>query len=147
MLALQRLVGRVIHSEDVCELLGSRLVLGLERALSSTVEAAHRALRPGGYGLVVVSDNPILLQTVARSLLSLMSDGLSFEGRTGTMGGQPKVQPLHPALIGEASEKLISEGAPKGFVAAAGGAQQASRFDRMWASRAKQRRYHVRVVR
>ena len=113
---------------------------------ASFLKAAHRALRPGGYGLVVVSDNPILLQTVARSLLSLMSDGLGFEGRTGTMGGQPKVQPLHPALIGEASEKLISEGAPKGFVAA-GGAQQASRFDRMWASRAKQRRYHVRVVR
>ena len=64
---------------------------------------------------MVVSDNPILLQTVARSLLSLMSDGLSFEGRTGTMGGQPKVQPLHPALIGEASEKLISEGSAKGL--------------------------------
>ena len=103
-------------------------------------------------GLFIVSDNPVLLQTVARTLHGLMHPSgaaaaggaapLAFVARSGVEGGQPRVPPS-ARLVGAAAEALISEGVPRGF----GTEGTSSYFDRLWSSRAKQRRYHIHVVR
>ena len=105
---------------------------------------AHSALRPGGLGLFIVSDNPHILDTVAQSLHGLMhaSPPLAFVSRTGVEGGQPRAY-LSSRAIGDAAAALISEGVPEGF----GVEGYGSYFDRLWSSRSKQRRYHIHVVR
>jgi pentatricopeptide repeat protein len=109
---------------------------------------AHKALRPHGGALYVVSDNPILLEAVATTLLRLMQGGpapahrgtpLGFAARTGLDGGGAA-----PARVtGAASQALVADGVPSGF----GVEGTSSYFDRLWESRGKQRRYHIHVVR
>ena len=87
----------------------------------------HRALRPDGHGLLIVSDNPILLETVATTLGGLMA---------GSDGG--RALSFATARPGP----LVVEGVPHGF----GAEGTSSYFDRLWQSRAKQRRYHIHVI-
>jgi len=87
----------------------------------------HRALRPDGHGLLIVSDNPILLETVATTLGGLMA---------GSGGG--RALSFATARPGP----LVVEGVPHGF----GAEGTSSYFDRLWQSRAKQRRYHIHVI-
>ena len=66
---------------------------------------------------------------------------LDFEARTGVDAGRPRVSGV--AHLGAAGAALVSEGTPEGF----GAEGTSSWFDRLWASRAKQRRFYIHLVR
>jgi tRNA G46 methylase TrmB len=100
---------------------------------------AYAALAPGGRGLFVVTDNLALLDGVADTLYSLWDGAtLAYAPASGAEAGLPRVQAWVQTRGGRA---LISEGMPEAF-----GGGGASYFDRLWASRSKQRRFHVAVT-
>ena len=100
---------------------------------------AHEALVPGGRGLIIVSDNPILLNTAARTLEqhTLQGRGLDFRVRTGTRAGWPRV--VGVAGLDAAGAALVSEGLPEGFGA------NGSWFDRLWSGRGHVRRFYIHL--
>ena len=106
---------------------------------------AHAALQPGGLGLIIVSDNPNVLETAADTLCRLMRvDGeqpFAYAPRSGVNAGRPAVTGV--AGLGRAGAALVSEGTPDGF----GAEGTSSWFDRLWASRSKKRRFHIHMVR
>ena len=113
----------------------------------------HAALTPGGHGLVIVTDNPILLETCAKVLVRLMrggggggaaeerQPGLSFTPRTGVEAGRPRV--VGVTGVGAAGAAIMSEGVPEGF----GAEGTSSWFDRLWASRQHHRRFYIHLER
>ena len=109
---------------------------------------AFAALQPGGLGLIIVSDNPNVLETAADTLRGLMRGGsgsaeqpLAYAPRSGVDAGWPAVTGV--AGLGRAGAALVSEGTPDGF----GADGTSSWFDRLWASRSKKRRFHIHMVR
>ena len=105
---------------------------------------AFAALSPAGHGLVIISDNPNLLETTAQTARGLMDapgDPLPFVAKTGTAAGWRRVTGV--AGLGAAGVSLVSEGTPEAF----GAEGTSSYFDRLWASRSKQRRFYIHLVR
>ena len=114
---------------------------------------AFAALRPAGTGLIIVSDNPNLLETTARTVRGLMAAAaasgpssaegprLAWVARTGTDARGPRVTGV--AGLGAAGLALVAEGTPQGF----GAEGTSSYFDRLWASRSKQRRFYIHLAR
>ena len=92
--------------------------------------------------LLIISDNLELLDRVSETLLSMRQHGAAgasaFHAASGTASGAQAVK----ARIGPAGCQLVTEGWPAGF-----GDGGASYFDRLWASRAKQRRFYIEVRR
>ena len=140
---------------------------------------AFSALKPGGLGLLIVSDNILILETAAETLRGLIAaaggasgvsaggaakgsargvgsggggvgsgggasaspTSLAFVPRTGLDGGRPRITGV--AGVGAACAALVSEGLPEGF----GAEGTTSHFDRLWASRAKSRRFFIHMQR
>ena len=92
-------------------------------------------------GLVIVTDNPILLETCAKTLTRLMRGDLSFIARTGVEAGMPRV--VGVTGVGTAGAALMSEGVPDGF----GAEGTSSWFDRLWEARAHHRRFYIHLQR
>ena len=99
---------------------------------------AFAALAPGGRGLYVVSDNLGLLDSVGETLYAAWDAvAMPYVARSGTEAGRARVHGAYTRGGGA----LISEGVPSNF-----GAGGASYFDRLWASRAKQRRFYIAIA-
>jgi tRNA G46 methylase TrmB len=92
--------------------------------------------------LLIISDNLELLDRVAHTLLDMRQHSAAgasaFRAASGTASGAQAIK----ARIGPAGCQLVNEGWPAGF-----GDGGASYFDRLWASRAKQRRFYIEVRR
>ena len=73
----------------------------------------------------------------ARMHLDMPSDAHRFTVLAGADSGGPRVQAWVQSRGGRA---LIAEGIPEAF-----GDGGSSYFDRLWASRSKQRRFHIAV--
>ena len=100
---------------------------------------AFAALTPGGRGLLIVTDNLSLLDGVSETLYRVWdAQAMPYVVRSGADAGQRPV--VGARSVG--GRALISEGVPSGF----GDGGSSSYFDRLWASRAKERRFHVAVT-
>ena len=100
---------------------------------------AFAALSPAGRGLFIVTDNLTLLESVCETLYALWdAQALPFVAKSGADSGRPRVQAWVQSTAGR---RLISEGMPADFGELGG----TSYFDRLWASRAKQRRFHISI--